>query len=84
MLYKRFSRQAWNQTGKRMNSVRCDNAKDFLTSAFNKYLSAPGMVLQDIPHYTPEFNGTTERYIDTFMNMMRSMLKGARIYGLKL
>jgi hypothetical protein len=67
----------WNQTGKRISYLRCDNAKEFLSSAFNEYLSTQGTVLQDIPDYTPELNGTAERNTRTVMNMMRSMLKGA-------
>jgi hypothetical protein len=69
--------QDWNQTGKRISYLRCDNAKEFLSSAFNEYLSTQGTVLQDIRDYTPELNGTAERNIRTVMNMMRSMLKGA-------
>jgi len=75
--YRGFAEQAWNQTGKRIRYLRCDNAKEFLSSAFNEYLSTQGTVLQDIPDYTPELNGTAERNIRTVMNMMRSMLKGA-------
>ena len=75
--YKGFAAQAWNQIGKRIKYVRCGNAKEFLSSAFNENLSTQGTVLKDIPDYTPELNGTAERDIRTIMNMMRSMLKGA-------
>jgi hypothetical protein len=75
--YTGFAEKAWNQTGKRISYLRCDNAKEFLSSAFNQYLSTQGMVLQDIPDCTPELNGNAERNIRTVMNMMRSMLKGA-------
>jgi len=54
------------------------NAKEFLSSAFNEYLSTQGTVLQDITDYTPELNVTAERNICTVMKMMRSMLKGCR------
>jgi len=74
--YRRFAEQVWNQRGKRINFLRCDNAKPFLSSAFNEYLSTPGTGLQDIPNYTRGVNGTAERNILTVMNMMRSMLKG--------
>ena len=63
------------KTGKTRNYLKCDNAKEFLSSAFNQYLSTQGMVLQDIPDCTPELNGNAERNIRTVMNMMRSMLK---------
>jgi hypothetical protein len=51
--------------------------KEFLSSAFNEYLSTQGTVLQDILDYTPELTGVAERNILILMNMMRSMLKVA-------
>jgi hypothetical protein len=63
------------KTGKRINYLRCDNAKEFLRPAFNEYLGTQGTVLQDIP----ELNGTAERNVRTVMNMMHSMLKGAGV-----
>jgi hypothetical protein len=75
--YRGFTEQDWNQTGKRISYLRCDNAKEFLSSAFNEYHSTQGTVLQDIRDYAPELNGTAERNIRTVMNMMHSMLKGA-------
>jgi len=56
--YRGFAEQSWNQTGKRINYLRRDNPKEFLSSAFNKHLSTQGTVLQDIPDYTPEMKGT--------------------------
>jgi hypothetical protein len=75
--YRGFAEEAWSQTGKRISYLRCDNSKEFLSSAFNEYLSTQGTVLQDIPDYLPELNGTAKINIRTVMNMMRSMLKGA-------
>ena len=46
--YRGFAEKAWNQTGKRISYLRCDNVKEFLSSAFNEYLSTQGTVLQDI------------------------------------
>jgi hypothetical protein len=51
--YRGFAEQAWNQTGKRISYQRCDNAKEFLSSAFNEYPSTQGTVLQEMSnHYT--------------------------------
>jgi len=33
-----WSNKPGTTTGKRINYVRCDNAKEFLSSAFNEYL----------------------------------------------
>ena len=75
--YRGFAEQAWNQTGKRISYLRCGNSKEFLSSAFNEYLCTQGTVLQYIPNYTPELNGSAERNIRSVINMMRSMLQGA-------
>jgi hypothetical protein len=78
--YTGFAEQPWNQIGKRISYLRCDNAKKFLSSGCNEYLSTQGTVLQDIPDYTPELNGTAERNIRIVINMMRFMLKGAGLH----
>jgi len=54
---------------KRLKYLRCDNAKEFLNSAFKECLSTQGAVLQDILDYTLELNRTPERDIWTVMNM---------------
>ena len=51
--------------------------QEFLSSAFNEYLNTQGTVLQDIPDYTTELNGTAEINLRTVKNMMRSMLEDA-------
>ena len=45
--YRGFAEKAWNQTGTRISYLRCDNAKEFLSSAFNEYLSTQRTVLQE-------------------------------------
>jgi len=69
-----FAEQGLSQTGKNFNCLSCENAKDFLSSEFKEYLSTQGTVLQGIPEYSSELNGTAEMNI---MNMMPSILKGA-------
>jgi len=44
--YRGFAGHAWNQTGKRIDYLRCDKAKEFLSSEFNEYLCTQGTVLQ--------------------------------------
>jgi hypothetical protein len=55
---------------------RLFNAKEFLRSAFNEYLSTRGMILQDISDNTPELNGIAGRNISNVMLMVLSILKG--------
>jgi hypothetical protein len=85
--YRGFAEEAWNQTGKRINYLRCDNAREFLSSLFKECLSTQGTISQDILDNTPELNETAEGNIRIIMNMTRSMLKDARlprVYGLRL
>ena len=58
-------------------NLRRDNTKEFLITALMKYLNTQCTVLQHIPDYTSESNGTAETDIWSVMNMMRSILKGA-------
>jgi len=63
-----------NQTRKMLNYVRCDNAKKFLSSDFEVYLSTQGTVSWDIPEYSTELHGTA-RINCTIIKSMRFMLK---------
>ena len=75
--YGDCAEQAWNQAGKRITCVRCDNAKEFLRSAFNEYLSTQHTVLQGIPDDTRELNGIGQRNMRTVWNMMGSIPQGS-------
>jgi len=50
-----------------------------LRSSYLQYLSDQVTVLNEIPNYTPQLNGTAERHIRTVMNVIRSMLKAAGV-----
>jgi hypothetical protein len=59
-----YSKQAWDQSGKRIIYLRCDKAKELLNSEIKKCLSS---------------QGTAEENNSTIMKEMRSMLKGAGV-----
>jgi hypothetical protein len=74
-----LAEQVWNQRGKMITYLRCDNAKGSLSLEFKDYLSTEVTVSQDIPDDCTELNGTGHRNIVTIINMMCYMLKGAEV-----
>jgi hypothetical protein len=75
--YKSFCEHVWNLFNKRVRYLRCVNAKEFVSKEFQEYLGDQGTILDKIPDYVTQLNGTAERNIQTAMNMIRSMLKSA-------
>ena len=54
--------------------VRADNAKKFTGGKFSEVISEEKAETDFLPPYTPEINGTTERFIETIQNKTRSLL----------
>jgi hypothetical protein len=77
--YKTFCEQGSNQLYKRVTQLRCDNTMEFLTKEFATYLNTQGTVLQQIPDYTPELNGTAECNPKTLMNMGCTIPQNAQL-----
>lgn len=59
-----------------LKRVRTDNAKEFLSETFRKWLSERGTVHELSSAYSPESNGKAERLNRTLMEIARSMLLG--------
>jgi hypothetical protein len=77
--YKCVCEHSCNLLNKRVTYLKFDNSKEFISKECKEYPSDQGTVLDEIPDYTPQLNGTAERNIRTVMNMMRSMLKAAEL-----
>ena len=50
-----------------------------ISKQFQEYLGDQGSVLDAIPDYTPQLNGTAERNVRTAVNMMRSMFESVDV-----
>jgi hypothetical protein len=62
------------QTGNRVKGLRTDNAKEYVTTDFTKWLESKGIKPdKSLPH-TPEQNGIVERRGQTCMNDTRTAL----------
>ena len=60
-----------------MKRLRSDNAKEFLSKTFKKWLSQKGIRHELCSAYSPESNGKAERLNRTLLDMSRTMLIGA-------
>ena len=62
----------------RVQRVRSDNAKEFLSKQVIDWLKAKGIQQELSPPYSPESNGKAERLNRTLIDMARTMLMGAK------
>ena len=61
-----------------MKRLRSDNAKEFLSRSFTKWLSKKGIRHELSLAYSPESNGKAERLNRTLLDISRTMLIGAK------
>lgn len=72
--FKEFKMEAEKQTGQKVKSMRSDNGKEYVNSAFSQFLVENGIVHQKSCPYTPQQNGVAERVNRTLTEMARCML----------
>lgn len=63
-----------NQTGKRIKTFRRDNGTEYLSSKFDQFCRSNGIQHQLTCPYTPQQNGTAERYNRTIVEKSRCLL----------
>ena len=68
-----------NQSGHRVQRVRCDNGSEYINSQLQDYCRARGIKLETTVRYTPEQNGAAERLNRTLMDKVRPMLSTANL-----
>lgn len=73
-LLKEFVTRIETQLGSKVRFIRSDNGTEFVSHAANEWYTAKGIIHQLSPRYTPELNGTIERFIRTVKEMIGSML----------
>jgi len=61
----------------RLNSIRCDDAKEFATKEIKAFCRENGISRQVTVPYAHQTKGTAERYIRTVVTMVRAMLHHA-------
>lgn len=63
-----------NQTGQKIKVLRSDNAKEYKSGAFEKFLRQNGIRHQTSTEYCPQQNGVSERMNRTLQEMARCMI----------
>ena len=66
-----------NQSGYKLQRLRCDNGTEYINSQLKDYCRANGIQLETTVRYTPEQNGAAERLNRTLMEKVRPMLTAA-------
>ena len=65
------------ESGYQVVHYQCDNAKEY--KKFIESVKAEGIQVEDTSTYIPEQNGVAERYNQTVVQMMRSMLTWSKL-----
>ena len=58
-------------------TIQSDHGGEFTSLELQEYLSENGVQFRSTPRHTPQLNGLSERYNQTILNMLRSVLKQA-------
>ncbi|KRZ48337.1 Retrovirus-related Pol polyprotein from transposon TNT 1-94 [Trichinella nativa] len=69
-----FKSHAENQTGNKIKTLRSDNATEYCSENFQKFLRVNGIRHETSVQYTPQQNGVAERKNRTLLDMARCML----------
>ena len=73
-VFKMFKNEVENQTDNKIKCIRTDNGCEYLSKAFEQFLSDNGIKRQlTVPH-TPQQNGVSERANRTLCEMARTMI----------
>ena len=72
--FKAFEALATNQVGLAIGTLRSDNGGEYISNEFESYLCTKGIHHQLTVRYTPEQNGTAERYNRTICESAPAMI----------
>ena len=68
-----------NQTGKKINVLRCDNGGEYKSNVFNLFCQTHGIKCQFTTSYTPQQNGVSERKNRTLLGAVLAMLFDSKL-----
>ncbi|KRX69779.1 Retrovirus-related Pol polyprotein from transposon TNT 1-94 [Trichinella sp. T6] len=74
-----FKSHAENQTGNKIKTFRSDNATEYCSEKFQKFLRVNGIRHETSVQYTPQQNGVAERKNRTLLDMARCMLLESKL-----
>nr|KYP38814.1 Retrovirus-related Pol polyprotein from transposon TNT 1-94 [Cajanus cajan] len=73
-IFWRFKAWIENQSGCKIQVLRSNNGKEYISDQFNSFCEEVGIEHQLTTPYTPQQNGVSERKNRTIMEMARSMM----------
>lgn len=73
-VFWKFKKMVENQSGNKIQVLRSDNGKEYISEAFNLFCEKAGIEHQLIAPYTPQQNGVSERRNRYILEMTRCML----------
>ncbi|OUC43997.1 integrase core domain protein [Trichinella nativa] len=74
-----FKSHAENQTGNKIKTLRSDNATEYCSENFQKFLRVNGIRHETSVQYTPQQNGVAEGKNRTLLDMARCMLLESKL-----
>lgn len=74
-----FKKMSETQTGEKIKIVRSDGGGEFMNNAMDKICKDNGIIHQSSLPYTPEQNGTAERFNRSLVERARCMLINSRL-----
>src|SRR5579871_4259607 len=77
--FKEYKSWAENITNQRIKILRTDNGGEYVSKAFELFLSESGITHQRTVPYTPQQNGVSERFNRTAMERVRSIIHGTNL-----
>nr|GEW86183.1 retrotransposon protein, putative, Ty1-copia subclass [Tanacetum cinerariifolium] len=72
--FKVFQKEAENQLGKTIKSLRFDRGVEYMSQEFLDHLKDHGIIAHRTPPYTLQHNGVSKRRNKTLLDMVRSMM----------
>ena len=73
-MFKEFEAAATNEAGCQIGTLRTDNAGEYMSSEFEKYLKEKGIKHETSVAYSPQQNGVAERMNRTLLESARAMV----------
>lgn len=77
--FKVFKNEVENQLNSHIKILRTDNGLEYVNTEFSDYLKKAGIIHQTTTPYTPEQNGTAERFNRTLIEKAKCMLLNAKL-----
>ncbi|GKB24628.1 retrotransposon protein, putative, ty1-copia subclass, partial [Tanacetum coccineum] len=72
--FKVFQNEVENQLGKKIKAIRSDRGGEYLSHKFVNHMKSCGIVSQVTLPYTPQHNRVSEKWNQTLLDMVRSMM----------